>query len=191
MDGWMRPYPNEVAKDYPWITDHKGKSITELEDPPWCPEQPENGRSCILLLPRPGFTKTLPESQQADLLENPSEQEMRDYGQEEAGKRADTEKSARLFSRKGLKNLVCHFMRITAIRIQFGELLQEDLMRVIDSLAPVPKPLSEAERANAVLDREDMAHEAFAANPVRGLHPPAGVTLTVLMPMPPETARRL
>ena len=48
--------------------------------------------------------------------------------------------------------------------VAFGELVQQDLMRVIASIAPPPAPLTEAERASAALDREDMAHEAFAAS---------------------------
>ncbi|MDD5189223.1 MAG: DUF4062 domain-containing protein, partial [Methanoregula sp.] len=163
--GWVEETaPEGVIKDYPWITDHKGKSITELEILHGVLNNPAMAGHAYFYFRDPVYIKTLPESQQADLLESPTEQEIADYGQEEAGKRAEHRKDQLVALKKRIKESGLPYRENYPDPIAFGELVKEDLMRVIDSLAPPPAPLTDAERASAALDREDMAHEAFAAS---------------------------
>lgn len=163
--GWVEETaPEEIIRDHPWITDHKGKSITELEILHGVLNNPAMAGHAYFYFRDPAYIKTLPDSQQAALLESPTEQEIADYGPEESVKRAEYRKDQLVALKKRIKEsgLTCRENYRDPVR--FGELVREDLMRVIDSLAPPPKPLLDAERAGAALEREDMAHEAFAAS---------------------------
>jgi tetratricopeptide (TPR) repeat protein len=163
--GWVdETIPNEVAKDYPWIQDHKGKSITELEILHGVLNNPAMAGNAYFYFRDPAYIKTFPESQQADLLESPTDQDIADYGPEEAGKLAEHRKDQLIVLKKSLKESGLPLRENYNDPVHFGELVKEDLMAVIDSLAPPPKPLTDAERAGAALDREDEAHEAFAAS---------------------------
>ncbi|WP_321507484.1 DUF4062 domain-containing protein [uncultured Methanoregula sp.] len=163
--GWVEEdAPEWVIRDYPWIRDHKGKSITELEILHGVLNNPAMAGHVFFYFRDPAYIRTLPESLQADFLEGQIPEEIIKYGLNEAEQCAE--------KRRGLLAALKGTIRKTQLPvrenyrdpIQFGEFVKEDLMRVIDSISPPPKPLSEAERARTTLDREDMAHEAFAAS---------------------------
>jgi len=112
----------------------------------------------------PGYVNTFPTGQHSEFLERPLPEEITKYGTVEAERLSE--------KRRGQLAALKELIRSSGVPVQegyrdpvrFGELVKEDLMRVIDSLAPPPAPLTDAERANAALDREDMAQEEFAAS---------------------------
>jgi tetratricopeptide (TPR) repeat protein len=163
--GWVeKTAPEGVIKDYSWITEHKGKSITELEILHGVLNNPAMAGHAYFYFRDPAYIKTLPEIQQSELLESPTDNEIADYGPEDAEKRAEHRKDQLVALKKRIKKSGLPYHENYRDPVQFGELVQEDLMRAIDALAPPPKPLSDAERASATLDREDMTHEIFAAS---------------------------
>ncbi|MCX6690514.1 MAG: DUF4062 domain-containing protein [Methanoregula sp.] len=156
--------PEEVIKDYPWITGHSGKSITELEFLHGALNNPTMAGHAYFYFRDPAYIKTLPIDQQADHLEGPTPEEITTYGADEAERRAEKRRGHLTALKETIRRSGLPVKEGYCDPVRFGELVKEDWMRVIDSLAPPLKPLTDQERANAALDREDMAHEAFAAS---------------------------
>ncbi|MDD5189218.1 MAG: DUF4062 domain-containing protein, partial [Methanoregula sp.] len=152
--GWIDPdAPEKVKDDYPWVKEHVEKSITELEILHGVLRNPEMATHTFFYF----RDKTYLESQK-----------FRDAVQEEdrAGYFVENAEAGRKLTdlKERIRKSGFPVRENYSDPVVFGELVKEDLMRVIDSLAPPPKPLTDAERASAALDREDMAHEAFAAS---------------------------
>jgi hypothetical protein len=102
--GWVEETePERVIRDYPWITDHKGKSITELEILHGVLNNPAMAGHAYFYIRDPEYIKTLPESQQVDLLKSPTEQEISEYGQEDARKRVEHRKDQLVALKKRIK----------------------------------------------------------------------------------------
>jgi len=163
--GWVEEtVPEGVIRDYPWIQDHQGKSITELEILHGVLNNPAMTGHAYFYFRDPGYVNTLPPEQRSEFLEGPIPEDITKYGAIEAERRAE--------KRRGQLAALKDMIRRSTVPVQdgyrdpvrFGELVKEDLLRVINSLAPSPKPLTDAERASAALDRDDIAHEAFAAS---------------------------
>ncbi|MFA5414404.1 MAG: DUF4062 domain-containing protein, partial [Methanoregula sp.] len=152
--GWIDPgAPEKVKDDYPWVKEHVEKSITELEILHGVLRNPEMATHTFFYF----RDKTYLESQK-----------FRDAVQEEdrAGYFVENAEAGRKLTdlKERIRKSGFPVRENYSDPVVFGELVKEDLMQVIDSLAPPPAPLTDAERASAALDREDMAHESFAAS---------------------------
>jgi tetratricopeptide (TPR) repeat protein len=152
--GWVEEaVPEGVIKDYPWIKDHKGKSITELEILHGVLRNPEMATHAFfyfrdkVYLESGKFRAAVKEEDLEGFFET---------NEEAHQKLSDLKERIRKSGFPVRENY--------PDPRTFGELVNEDLMRVIDAITPPPKPLSDAERDSATLDREEMAHEAFAAS---------------------------
>lgn len=152
--GWIDPDAhNKVKDDYPWVQEYADTSITELEILHGVLRNPEMATHAFFYfrdkayLESEKFRAAVKEEDRAGFFET----------NEEAH-----QKLAAL--KKRIKDAGFPIKENYPDPMAFGELVREDLMRVINSLAPPQVPLNEAERASAALDREDMAQEAFAAS---------------------------
>jgi tetratricopeptide (TPR) repeat protein len=152
--GWIdSSIPDNVKDDYPWVKEHADKSITELEILHGVLRKPEMEAHAFFYfrdkayLESEKFKVAVKEEDRANFFE---------INGELSQKLADLKKRI-LDSGFPVKENYPDPVR-------FGEFVKEDLMRVIDKLAPRPAPLTEEEQSSAALDREDMAHEAFAAS---------------------------
>jgi len=163
--GWVEEaMPDVVIGDYPWIQAHSGKSITELEILHGVLNNPEMAGHAYFYFRDPAYIETLPEDQRPDYLEGPNEEEITQYGIDEAKRRAEQRRGMLDALKEKIRKSCVSVLENYPDPIRFGELVKEDMMQVIDSLGPPPKPQTDEERAEATLDREEMAHEAFAAS---------------------------
>ncbi len=156
--------PNEVIKDYPWINDHNGKSITELEFLHGVLNNPMIAGHAHFYFRDPNYIKTLPVDQQASYLEGSTSEEITTYGADEAEHRAEKRRQQLMALKETIRKSGLPVKEGYRDPVQFGELVKEDWIQVIDSLAQPPKILTDQERTSTALDREDMAHEAFVAS---------------------------
>ena len=163
--GWIgETAPEEVIKDYPWISDHSEISITELEILHGVLNNPAMMGHAYFYFRDPGYVDKIPEELRPDFIEGTIPEEITKYGIDEAERRAEKRRGQLIALKKKIRSSQIPVREGYRDPVQFGELVREDLMCMIDTLAPPPAPLNQAERASAVLDREDMAHEAFAAS---------------------------
>jgi tetratricopeptide (TPR) repeat protein len=150
--GWVEETaPKGVIRDYPWIKDHPGKSINELEILHGVLNNPAMAIHALFYfrdktyLESEKFRDAVKEEDRADFFETDSEASWKLAGLKER-----------------IRNSGFPVRENYSDPVAFGELVKEDLMRVIDSLALPKAPHTDNERASAALSREDMAHEAFA-----------------------------
>ena len=152
--GWVDPgAPDKVKGDYPWVQEQADKSITELEILHGVLNDPEMATHAFFYfrdkayLESKAFEDEVLEEYRADFIDTDAEA---------------IRKLAALKERIRTSGFPLH--ENYQDPVTFGDLVKADLMKVIDSLAPPPAPLTEAERFSERLDREEMAHEAFAAS---------------------------
>jgi tetratricopeptide (TPR) repeat protein len=163
--GWVdETAPEGVIKDYSWIEDHKGKSITELEILHGVLNNPAMAGHVYFYFRDPAYVDTLSSGQRAEFLEGPTPEDVAKYGADEAERRAEKLRGQLTVLKEKIRRSGVPVREKYRDPVQFGELVKEDLRGVIDDIAPPPAPLTEDERTSAALDREDMAHEAFAAS---------------------------
>ena len=152
--GWVDPAaPEKVKDDFPWVQECADRSITELEILHGVLNNPRMEDHAYFYFRDPAY----PES--AKFKAAVPEKDRADY-------RAESPEAAKKLAalKERIRTSGFPVRENYPDPVRFGELVKEDLMRVIDSLAPPPAPLTDAERASKVLDREEMAHEAFAAS---------------------------
>lgn len=152
--GWVNPDAAWTVKDdYPWVKEEADRSITELEILHGVLRNPEMATHAYFYFRDPSyleskdFTAAVPEKDRINFRSESPEAE---------NKLATLKERIR---RSGFPVREDYPDPVT-----FGELVKADMMRVIDSLAPPPAPLTDAERLSERLDHEEMAHEAFAAS---------------------------
>lgn len=156
--------PEEIFKDYPWIKDHKGKSITELEILHGVLNNPAMAGHAFFYFRDPEYIKTLPVEQQSEFLEGLNHEDIIKYGVNEAERRAEKRRSHLAALKESIRRSGVPIKEGYPDPIRFGELVKKDLMQVIDSLAQPLSQLTDAEYTGSTLDRENMAHEVFAAS---------------------------
>lgn len=152
--GWVDPdAPDKVKDNFPWLKDLSDKSITELEILHGVLNNPKMGAHAFFYFRDKAFLES--ETFKAAVLESdrPGFSESEDILKQKLSDLKDRIRVSGFPVRENYPD-----------PITFGELVRKDLMQVIDSLAPPPKPLSDEERATSTLEREDKAHESFAAS---------------------------
>jgi tetratricopeptide (TPR) repeat protein len=163
--GWVDPNALEKAKDdYPWLKkEHADRSITELEILHGVLNNPAMANHAYFYFRNPGYVDTIPIDQRHHYVEGPTPEEITKYGPKEAESRAEKRRGQLTALKETIRKAKVPIQENYPDPVQFGNLVHADLMRVIDSLAP-PGLLKDEEGAPAWLDREERAHEAFAAS---------------------------
>ena len=156
--GWIpTAVPREVVDREPWLAEHvRGRtSVTELEILHGVLRDPAMADHAFFYFRDPAYVGTLPQAEQLDMLERPTPDDIRAFGEAEARRRAD-QRRAKLVALKDrirrsglpvLDNYSDPAALAAVVRTQF-----EDLIDRLYPEASLPDPL----------DQEAAAHEAFA-----------------------------
>ena len=145
----------ELIERQPWLAQHLEKSVTELEIMHGVLNNPQMAEHAFFYFRDSSYIETLPPNQQTMFRETPTQQDIQQYGEEEAnrlfGARRQKLKALRECIRTSGLPLRENYPNPKAL----GQLVLADLTSVINRLFPegsAPDPL----------DREAAEHEAFA-----------------------------
>lgn len=145
--------PPELIEREPWLLQHAGCSITELEILHGVLNDPERASHALFYFRDPAYVDKLPADQRADFVEDLIEEEVVKYGSKEAARRADARRQ-RLASLKQRIRSSGVATREYSNASEFGELVLADLTAIIEHAYP-------GEESND-LEREALHHDAFA-----------------------------
>jgi tetratricopeptide (TPR) repeat protein len=156
--GWVPDeIPQELIEEHRWLKEHLEHSVTELEILHGVLRNPDMTSHAFFYFRHPAYIDTLPAEQQPEFREGPTEEEIERYGREAAERRAD-ERRRKLAALKERIRAGKFTVRENYRNPQeLGQLVLDDLTRVINTLFPEEQKLDP-------LDREAAAHEAFAAS---------------------------
>ncbi len=145
----------DLLEDEPWLGKRLAHSVTELEILHGVLNDPEMADHAFFYFRDPAFSHNKPAEQRPDFLELPTKQEIEQFGPQEATNRAE-ERASKLASLKSrIKASGLPVRENYADAQELARMVLHDLTGVIDRLYPKgsePDPL----------DREGLAHEAFA-----------------------------
>jgi nephrocystin-3 len=154
--GWVpEEIPQELIEREPWLSEHRERSVTELEILHGVLNDPEMADHTLFYFRNPSYIESLPEAERDGYREVPSPEEVAQHGQEEAKRRAE-ERAEKL---RALKSRI----RESGLPLReeypdphaLGQHVLEDLGGIIERLYPAgsePDPL----------DREAAEHDALA-----------------------------
>jgi tetratricopeptide (TPR) repeat protein/Cdc6-like AAA superfamily ATPase len=162
--GWVpMTIPDELIEGEPWLTEHREKSITELEILHGVLNDPAMAARAFFYFRDPAYVDRLPGVEQAAHREVPALEEVAVLGEEEAERRSQ-QRRERLGAlkeriRSGHRDgVLLHTPHENyADPRSLGQGVLEDFTKLLDELFPeteVPSPL----------DRDAADHEAFAAS---------------------------
>jgi hypothetical protein len=162
--GWVPDeIPQELIEREPWLAEHSGQSVTELEILHGVLNNPAMADHALFYFRDPSFIDSLPREQQSDFLEIATADETARLGQEEAERTAEDR-------RKKLAALKDRVIKSTANRLRveenypdpqsLGEMVLRDLTDIIERLYPADERLDPVER-------DALDHEAFAQSRTR------------------------
>jgi len=154
--GWIPDeIPPELIEGEPWLAEHIDHSVTELEILHGVLNNPEMAKRAFFFFRDPRYVDTLLPEQRSAYLESVSSDETKEYGSEEAIRRAEQrrQKLADLKERIRSSGLPVHENYQTPK--EFGQSVLRDLTAIIDDLYPEGSQLDP-------LDRGAAEHEAFA-----------------------------
>jgi tetratricopeptide (TPR) repeat protein len=132
--------------DYPWLDGMAGRSLTELEIIHGVLNNPSQAGGAFLYLRDPRFVDTLPATEQAQFLEQASDEEVARLGRPEAERWA-ADRRAKLAALKARVRACGRPVQGYLTARELGELVLRDLSRAIDERFPaaaVPGPLERA-----------------------------------------------
>ncbi|OGG49226.1 MAG: hypothetical protein A3F84_23950 [Candidatus Handelsmanbacteria bacterium RIFCSPLOWO2_12_FULL_64_10] len=159
--GWI---PDEIPQDLverePWLAEHRGHSVTELEILHGVLRNPDMAQHAFFYFRNSAYVDALPPEKQSDYREVPSPEEVQKYGAEEATRRAGERRQKLLGLKRRIRGSGFPVREDYADPKALGERVLADLTEVINRLFPEdsrPDPL----------DREVAEHEAFAASRAR------------------------
>ena len=154
--GWVPDeVPPELIEREPWLAEHRGHSVTELEILHGVLNNPQMADHAFFYFRDPSYVNSLPPAIREDFEETPTAGEIKDFGLEQAKRRAEERKQKRKALKQGVRMSALP-VRENYVDLQtLGRLVLEDLTGIINRLFPEgsqPDPL----------DREAAEHEAFA-----------------------------
>lgn len=159
--GWIPDeIPSELVELQPWLAEHTDHSITELEILHGVLNNPDMAEHAFFYFRDPAYIDTLSPEQRSICREEPTPEEIAQFGIEEASRRSERRRSKLIALKERI--IKSGFPVRSSYRDpkQLGEWVLRDLMTVIDDLYPQgsqPDPL----------DREAAEHDAFAASRAR------------------------
>lgn len=154
--GWVpETIPEELIEREPWLAEHRGKSITELEIIHGVLNDPAMANRACFYFRDPAYIQSSPPTQQARFTEAPTPEEIERYGPEEAQRRAE--------ERRGKLAALKRRIRQSGVALRenypdprtLGQWVLRDLTVAINQQFP---PESKPDP----LDREAAGHQAFA-----------------------------
>ena len=153
--GWIDDeIPQEVIEQYDWLNKYKGKSVTELEILHGVLRNPKMADHAFFYFRDPKYLNSIAENERTNYIEAPTDEDVQEYGPEEAEKRAEEKKQKLENLKKSIKNSGFPVRENFANPEMFGELVLQDLKDVIDGLYPEGNKLDPLEQAR-------FEHEAF------------------------------
>ncbi|HVS04227.1 MAG TPA: AAA family ATPase [Thermoanaerobaculia bacterium] len=158
--GWVPlEIDDELVAREPWLAEHRGRSVTELEILHGVLNDPGMAEHAFFYFRSPSYLDTLPGEERDACVEGPTPEEIAQLGAEAAERRAEQR-------RQNLRALAQR-IRASGLPVRdyphpraLGELVARDLEAVIDRRFPrgsEPPPR----------DREAAAHQAFVASRAR------------------------
>jgi tetratricopeptide (TPR) repeat protein/energy-coupling factor transporter ATP-binding protein EcfA2 len=164
--GWVDPdAPEKLKDDYPWLNkEHADSSITELEILHGVLNNPKMADHAYFYFRDPKYIDTLPEDKRSKFIEGSTPEEIARYGPDEAERRAEKRRGQLVAFKKRIKESGLPLHENYPDPVAFGELVKQDLVAIIKSLSRRQEEISGADKAEAYLDRELAAHEAFVAS---------------------------
>ena len=154
--GWVpEEVPPEVTQQEPWLTEQRGHSVTELEILHGVLNNPQMAGHAYFYLRDPGYVQSVPAANRADFEEAPTTEQIKNFGAEEAKRRAEERKQKLAALKQRIRASGLPLRENYASPQALGELVLQDLTGVINRLFP------EASQPDP-LDREAAEHEAFA-----------------------------
>ncbi|HME31678.1 MAG TPA: tetratricopeptide repeat protein [Terriglobales bacterium] len=155
--------PEELIAVEPWLAEHRDSSITELEILHAVLRDPIMSARAFFYFRDPGYVAAAPADMRAQYCEEPTEEEINEFGTAEAERRA----AARRQKITALKDLIRERYRTGSLAYApregysdprvLGQLVLADFTNLIDEIFP-------ARAGVDPLDREAAEHEAFAAS---------------------------
>jgi len=162
--GWTGVNISEpLGKEFPWLKKKVGRSITELEILHGVLNDPTMADHAFFYFRDPAYLKCLSKTERSAFRETATEKEIGEYGKDEAERRARGRRTRQAVLKRRIRKSgmpVCENYPNPEV---FGEFVREDLLKVIDELAPPPsEKIADVDREIIALDREAAAHDAFA-----------------------------
>jgi len=153
--GWVPDsIPKEVIDREPWLTEHQEHSITEMEILHGVLNNPEMASHAFFYFRDPSYLDTIDEGVKADYIEAPTANEIKQFGIEEAGRRARYRREKLAALKSAIEESGFPLRNNYRDPIELGELVLKDMLTVIDRIYPEETKLDP-------LDREFLEHEAF------------------------------
>ncbi len=154
--GWVPDrYPEAIARQEPWILEHRGKSVTELEILHGVLNDPEMRAQAVFYFRDPAYVASLPADQRLIFDEQPLPEDIARMGFE-AAERLSTQRRQKLADLKDrIRRSGLHVYEGYSAPRQLGEWVLRDLTQLIDRRFPPdtrPNPL----------DQEQFEHATFA-----------------------------
>lgn len=158
--GWV---PDKIATPLlerePWLDELRGRSVTELEILHGVLNNPQMAEHAFFYFRDPSYINSLSPEQQQLFREVPSPEDLQQIGADQAARRAEDRKRKLALLKKRIRESGFTVRQDYPDPRALGELVLEDLTKLINRLFPegsAPDPL----------DREAAEHEAFARSRV-------------------------
>jgi tetratricopeptide (TPR) repeat protein len=154
--GWVPSLPKDLVEREPWLEEQPDRSVTELEIRHGVLRDPEMASHAYFYSRDPAYIESLPVHERSTFRESETPDEVRDHGADEARQRAE----ARAARQTALKEeILASGLPFTNYKTpkELGGCVLKDLTALIDRLFPAGENPS-------ARDRENAAHEAFAAS---------------------------
>lgn len=154
--GWVpEEMPREFIEQEPWLGDHVGHSVTELEILHGVLNNPKMADHSFFYFRDVAYLRKIPPERQRNFKEEPTQEDEARVGIEEARSRAADRRLKLLSLKERIRASGLPVRENYRDPVDLGELVQQDLGEVIDRLFPEDTKLDP-------LDQEASEHEGFA-----------------------------
>jgi len=154
--GWIpAEIPEELTQREPWLVEHRGKSVTELEILHGVLNNPEMSDHAYFYFRDPAYIYTIPAEKRGDFVEGPIAEEIENLGHTEAKLRAQQRREKLIDLKERIRKSRLPIRDNYVDPKELGDLVFKDLSKLVDKLFP------EGEEPHP-LDREAAEHDAFA-----------------------------
>ncbi|HSB09187.1 MAG TPA: DUF4062 domain-containing protein [Blastocatellia bacterium] len=159
--GWIpEEIPQALVEQEPWLAEHRTRSVTELEILHGVLLNPQMAQQSFFYFRDPSFAESVPPDQAHDYLELPTEEDIANWGYDAAVRRAEERKQKLAELKQQIRESGLPVRENYPNPHALGEIVLEDLTRLIDQVFPETTPADPYETEIAV-------HEAFALNETR------------------------
>jgi len=152
--------PEELVKLESWLDGHRDRSVCELEILHGALNDPGTAEHAHFYLRDPAYVNTVPVDRRAELIEAPTPEEIEQFGEAEAEDRAKQRREKLIDLKERIRQSGLPVRESYENPKHLGELVLEDVRKVIDNLFP------EDEKFDP-LDQEAAEHDAFARSRFR------------------------